>query len=66
MIGQTLRDVQDVDVNYYVLVPFTTVDACEWFTNVVAPSFDCHIVSRAAVDQDAPLAAAAGSGKETP
>jgi len=26
----TLREVQDVNVNSYVLVPFTTSDAAEW------------------------------------
>jgi hypothetical protein len=49
----TLGDVQDEEVNYYVLVPFSTVDACEWFIGYVAESFDCHIVSRTSVDQNA-------------
>ena len=52
-----LSESQDVDVNYYVLVPFTTFAAAHWATGHIGTSFDCHIVSRAAVDQDAPVLA---------
>jgi hypothetical protein len=51
-----LRDVQDVDVNFYVLVPFTTLRAAEWAASRIARAqigFDCHIVDRVAVDQSA-------------
>ncbi len=48
-----LRDVQDVDVNYYVLVPFTTAAGAGWAANLIAEKFDCHVVGVVAVDQDA-------------
>lgn len=51
--SESLADVQDVDVNYYVLVPFTTHAAAEWGAGQISTYFDCHVVSRAAVDQNA-------------
>ncbi len=50
-----LRDEQDVEVNYYVLVPFTTAEAALWAAGRIEEWFDCHVIGRAAVDQDAPL-----------
>jgi hypothetical protein len=50
-----LSDEQDVDVFFYVIVPFTTVDAAEWAAGHIGCNFDCHVISAAAVDQDAPL-----------
>lgn len=44
--AKTLRDDQDVDVNYYVLVPFTTVDAAEWAAGHIGTNFDCHVSAR--------------------
>lgn len=50
-----LSDVQDVDVNYYVLVPFTTSAAAEWAAGEIEAhiDLDCHVVGAAAVDQNA-------------
>lgn len=46
-----LSEVQDVEVNYYVLVPFTTLEGALLGAGHIAPGLDCHIVSAAAVDQ---------------
>lgn len=48
-----LRD--DQDVNYYVIVPYTTFAAAEWAMGHIGVNFDCHVISAAAVDQDAPV-----------
>jgi hypothetical protein len=52
-MGARLSDEQDVDVNYYILVPFTTAQAALWAADRI--EFDTHVVGRAAVDQDTPL-----------
>lgn len=49
----TLAETQDDEVNFYVLVPFTTVEGALWGAGHVATHFDCHVVSIAAVDQNA-------------
>jgi hypothetical protein len=52
-MSEPLASVQDVEVNYYVLVPFTTSAAALWAAGYIGERFDCHVVGRAAVDQDA-------------
>lgn len=49
---KTLREAQEPEVNYYVLVPFTSMEGALWGAGHVATHFDCHVVSSAAVDQD--------------
>lgn len=49
----TLAETQDGEVNYYVLVPFTTFDGAMWGAGHVSSKFDCHVVGIAAVDQRA-------------
>lgn len=51
--ARALAEAQDVDVNYYVLVPFTTADAALWAAGRIEAMFDCLVVGRAAVSQDA-------------
>ena len=55
--GTSLGEGQDSDVNYYVIVPFTTAAAAEWAMGEIGMKFDCHVISAAAVDQNAPLVA---------
>ena len=44
-----------VGANYYVLIPFQTARVALSAAEDIGKTFDCCVVSRAAVDQDAPL-----------
>lgn len=50
-----LSEVQDVDINYYVLVPFTTCAAAEWAAENIYTTLglDCHVIARPPVNQAA-------------
>lgn len=52
-MSEHLSAVQDSDVNFYVIVPFTTVAAAEWAAGEVGCLFDCHVISAASVDPSA-------------
>lgn len=50
----TLAETQDVEVGFYVLVPFTTVEGALWGAGRISAWFDCHVVGIDAVAQDTP------------
>ena len=49
------RDLNYREVNYYVVVPFTTLQAAEWAWGEIDPEFDCFVIGAAAVERDTPL-----------